>query len=210
MPAPVAAAAVALGNTRTGRKIFAIVLIVVLALGAVIATPVWVIPLAVAGQSIHVGQPASAAGGVPVTNGEWGYPLEGEWTVGRGFGWHPVEDCAYCPSDHLGFDMSSVAMPCGAVVHAASAGRVINAGPMPGWGNTVRIDHGGGLVTLYGHMQWNSLLVTVGQDVDIGTSLGAEGSTGKSTGCHLHYEIQRNGVAIDPEPFMAALGLPLQ
>lgn len=211
MPAPVAAAAVALGNTRTGRKIFAIVLIVVLALGAIVSAPIWIIPLAVAGQSMPAaGAAAPGPTGVPATNGAWGYPLEGNWTVGRGFGWHPVRGCAYCPSDHKGFDMSSVAMPCGAVVHAASAGRVINAGPMPGWGNTVRLDHGDGIVTLYGHMVWGSLLVTVGQDVDIGTPLGAEGNTGKSTGCHLHYEIQRNGIAIDPEPFMAALGLPLQ
>ncbi len=207
MPAPVAGAAVALGNTRTGRRIFAIMLIALLALGAVVSAPIWIIPLAVAGQSAPT---APDPGAAPVTSGNWGYPLEGNWTVGRGFGWHPVRGCAYCPSDHKGFDMSSVAMPCGAVVHAASAGRVINAGPMPGWGNTVRLDHGDGIVTLYGHMVWGSLLVTVGQDVDIGTPLGAEGNTGKSTGCHLHYEIQRNGIAIDPEPFMAALGLPLQ
>lgn len=208
MPAPVAGAAVALGQTRTGRKAIAVVLVVAFALGGLLFAPVWIIPLAIAGSGAGAAAPAPAHGAV--TNGNWGYPLEGEWTVGRGFGWEPVNGCAYCPSDHKGFDMTSVAMPCGAVIHAASAGHVINAGPMPGWGNTVRIDHGGGIVTLYGHMQWDSLLVSVGQDVDIGTPLGAEGSTGKSTGCHLHYEIQRDGVAIDPEPFMAALGLPLQ
>lgn len=209
MPAPVASSAVALGNTRTGRKLLAIALTVTLALGAIISAPIWIIPLAVAGQSVSAA-PVPGTAGAPVTNGDWGYPLEGDWTVGRGFGWHPVKGCAYCPADHMGFDMSSVAMPCGAAVHAASAGRIINAGPMPGWGNTVRIDHGDGIVTLYGHMAWGSLLVTVGQDVDIGTPLGAEGNTGKSTGCHLHYEIQRNGIATDPEPFMASLGLPLQ
>ncbi|CAI9394056.1 Murein hydrolase activator EnvC [Microbacterium sp. T2.11-28] len=93
---------------------------------------------------------------------------------------------------------------------AAAAGRVIDAGPMPGWGNTVRIDHGDGIVTLYGHMQWHSLIVAVGDDVDVGFPLGLEGSTGKSTGCHLHFEVQLDGVAIDPEPFMTALGLPLR
>ena len=211
MPAPVAAAAVTLGNSRMGRKILAFMMLVLFSLGAVLFAPVWITPLVVAGQSAPAGEAAAPEPvSAPVARGSWGYPLEGDWTVGRGFGWHPVRGCAYCPSDHKGFDMTSVARPCGAVVHAASAGRVINAGPMPGWGNTVRIDHGGGLVSLYGHMLWGSLLVTVGQDVDIGTPLGAEGSTGKSSGCHLHYELQRNGVAIDPEPFMAALGLPLR
>lgn len=61
-----------------------------------------------------------------------------------------MKDCAYCPSNHKGYDMDQ---PCAATIYAAGPGTVINAGAMPGWGNTVRIDHGEGLVTLYGHMQ---------------------------------------------------------
>jgi murein DD-endopeptidase MepM/ murein hydrolase activator NlpD len=99
---------------------------------------------------------------------------------------------------------------CGSTVFAAGAGVVITAGSYFGWGNTVRIDHGDGVETLYGHMQWDSLRVAVGQHVAVGAPLGAEGSTGHSTGCHLHYEVRRNGVAIDPQPFMAVLGLPLK
>ena len=87
---------------------------------------------------------------------------------------------------------------------------VVIAGAYSGWGNSVLLDHGGGLETLYGHMQWGSLRVSAGQHVTVGTTLGAEGNTGRSFGCHLHYEIRKNGVAIDPQPFMAALGLPLK
>ncbi|MBM7826945.1 M23 family metallopeptidase [Microbacterium aurum] len=168
-------------------------------------TPLIAIPFAVAGSATTVAVSDAQAG--PVAVGEWGYPLKGSYSTGRGFGWHPVNNCAFCPKDHLGYDMDQ---PCGATVYAAGPGRVINAGPMPGWGNTVRIDHGGELVTLYGHMAWDSLRVIVGQQVTAGTPLGDEGSTGKSTGCHLHFEVQKSGTAIDPEPFMAALGLPLR
>jgi murein DD-endopeptidase MepM/ murein hydrolase activator NlpD len=87
---------------------------------------------------------------------------------------------------------------------------VITAGNYQGYGNAVRIDHGNELVTLYGHMQWDSLRVAVGQIVTAGTPIGAEGNTGKSFGCHLHFEVRQSGTPIPPEPLMASLGLPLQ
>ena len=59
-------------------------------------------------------------------------------------------------------------------------------------------------------MQWESLRVGVGNTVSAGTPLGAEGSTGRSSGCHLHFEVRDSGIRIDPEPFMANLGLPLK
>ena len=58
-------------------------------------------------------------------------------------------------------------------------------------------------------MQWNSLRVRVGDPVAAGTPLGAEGNTGKSFGCHLHYEVIDHGTSIDPAPFMSSLGLSL-
>ncbi len=204
MGAPVIAVTT-LAKTRLGRKVTAgLVLFVVILTGAIFA-PVVAIPLAIAGQGAST--TVTAPDVAPAVIGEWGYPLSGSYSTGRGFGYHPVENCAYCPKQHMGYDMDQ---PCGATIYAAGAGTIINAGSMPGWGNTVRIDHGDGLITLYGHMMWDSLRVTVGQDVTAGTPLGAEGSTGKSTGCHLHFEVQRDGVAIDPEPFMAARGLPLR
>ena len=69
---------------------------------------------------------------------------------------------------------------------------------------------GGGIVTLYGHMQWGSLRVSAGETVTAGTPIGAEGNTGKSFGCHLHFEVRQSGNPIPPEPFMAARGLPLK
>lgn len=200
------AVASALANTRTGRKATtALVILIVLANAAVFA-PLVAVPTAVAGQA-SAAQEEARDDAVPAVKGDWGYPLAGSYSTGRGYGYHPVKGCAYCPSNHLGYDMDQ---PCGAKIHAAGPGTVITAGPMPGWGNTVRVDHGDGVVTLYGHMQWHSQVVVVGDRVTAGSPLGSEGSTGKSTGCHLHFEVQLNGIAVDPEPFMAARGLPLR
>lgn len=204
MGAPVATAA-ALGRTRTGRRIAIGTLVALVIVSGLLLSPAWLIPLAAAGST---SPPVTAVDEVvPAADGTWTYPLQDGWSNGRGFGWNPVRNCAYCPSDHKGADMSS---GCGGTIRAVAPGEVINAGPMPGWGNTVRVDHDDRTVTLYGHMQWNSLLVEVGDRVATGDPLGLEGSTGISTGCHLHFEVQVDGVPIDPEPFMAARGLPLR
>lgn len=202
MGAPVAAAT-ALANTRTGRRIVLGILLVLALMCALLLTPLVAIPLAIAGQAVSSNVSTRA---LPTANGQWGYPLAGSYSKGRGFGYNPVIGCSFCSTDHLGYDM---AQGCGATIYAAGAGRVITAGSFYGWGNTVRVDHGDGLVTLYGHMQWDSIRVAVGDNVAAGTAIGAEGNTGRSFGCHLHFEVQRDGVAIDPQPFMAALGLPL-
>lgn len=205
MGAPLAAAA-ALARTRTGRKV-AIGAVVALALVVgVLITPLIAIPLAVAG-GLASSTATAVQGAVPAVSGDWGFPLAGGYSKGRGFGYHPVAGCSYCSTNHQGYDM---AQGCGATVYAAGPGEVITAGSYQGYGNTVRIDHGDRLVTLYGHMQWGSLLVSVGQQVTTGTALGAEGNTGKSFGCHLHFEVQKSGSSVDPEPFMAALGLSLK
>jgi murein DD-endopeptidase MepM/ murein hydrolase activator NlpD len=94
----------------------------------------------------------------------------------------------------------------GAEIHATAAGRVVHAGPMGGYGNMVEIDHGNGLATRYGHM--SEVLVEEGQDVKAGAVLGRIGSTGRSTGPHLHYEVRVNGEPVDPERFLQA-GAPL-
>lgn len=203
MGAPVAATA-ALANTRTGRKIVTGALLAFALFAALLLTPLIAVPFAVAGQSAATAVERRPA---PVANAEWAYPLAGDYFKGRGFGFNPVTGCSYCSIDHQGYDMSQ---GCGATVYAAGPGNVITAGSYQGYGNTVRIDHGGGLVTLYGHMQWGSLHPIVGATVAAGAPLGAEGNTGHSFGCHLHFEVQRDDVAIDPQPFMAALGLPLK
>lgn len=205
MGAPVTAAA-ALANTRTGRKVVTGVVIAILLAVAFVMTPLFAIPLAIAGSAATT-VITSEQGSTPVASGEWGYPLAGTYFTGRGFGYNPVTGCSFCSTNHKGYDMSQ---GCGSTIYAAGPGVVVTAGPLSGWGNTVRIDHGDELVTLYGHMQWNSLRVTVGQPVTAGTPLGAEGNTGKSFGCHLHYEVLKSRTSVDPEPFMAGLGLPLR
>jgi murein DD-endopeptidase MepM/ murein hydrolase activator NlpD len=203
MGAPVAAAA-ALANTRTGRKIAIGVLLFGALLSALILTPLIAVPFAVTGQSAAA---EVETRGAPMASGDWGYPLARGYSKGRGFGYHPVQGCSFCSTDHKGYDM---AQGCGATVYAAGPGTVITAASFQGYGNAVRIDHGAGLVTLYAHMQWNSLRVGVGNTITAGTPLGAEGNTGRSFGCHLHFEVQQGGTAIDPQPFMAARGLPLK
>ena len=203
MGAPVITAAAL--NSRTGRKILTGALLIVALVAALVLTPLLAIPFAVAGSAAStVPTKVEAA---PAASGEWGFPLGGGYSKGRGFGYNPVQGCGYCSTNHQGYDM---AQGCGATIYAAGPGRVITAGSWQGYGNAVRIDHGGELVTLYGHMQWGSLRVSVGDQVAAGAPLGAEGNTGKSFGCHLHFEVQKSGTPVDPEPFMAGLGLQLK
>jgi len=193
-------------GTRTGRKIVIGALAAFTLLVAFLLSPLLAVPFAIAGGSV-TSTTTMSDDAAPQVSGDWGYPLVGGYSKGRGFGYNPVQGCGYCSTDHQGYDM---AQGCGATVFATGPGEVITAGTYQGYGNTVRIDHGDGIVTLYGHMQWDSLRVAVGQQVTAGTPLGAEGNTGKSFGCHLHFELRKSGTPVDPQPFMAALGLPLK
>ncbi len=83
---------------------------------------------------------------------------------------------------------------------ATAPGRVIHAGPLGPYGNTVEIDHGLGVTTRFGHMK--SVAVEVGQDVSFRDQIGVIGSTGRSTGRHLHYEVRIDGNAYDPAKFL--------
>ena len=94
---------------------------------------------------------------------------------------------------HNGWDMDG---PQGAPIKAAKEGRVILAGVKGGYGNTIMIDHGGGFVTLYAHQ--SKFGVGLGQTVSAGQVIGYIGSTGQSTGPHLHFEIRINGTPVNP------------
>lgn len=198
MPKPLLVVATA-SRSKTLRRMVTAAAMIVLFVVLGIAVPLVAMPLVLSG-------PGAGAGG-PMVVGEWGYPLAGPYSKGRGFGWFPVENCAYCSKNHKGYDMYQ---GCGVTVYAAGPGRVIRAGDWDAFGNAVEIDHGGGVVTIYGHFMRDSLLVQEGTQVVAGTPLGLEGTTGVSTGCHVHFEIRVNGVAVDPEIFMAARGLPLK
>lgn len=101
------------------------------------------------------------------------------------------------PAMHKGVDFAGKA---GDDVLATAAGIVTWAGERNGYGVLVEIDHGDGMVTRYGHNQ--GLLVSVGDVVTKGQPIAIMGSTGRSTGTHVHYEVIRNGQPIDPLPFV--------
>ena len=100
---------------------------------------------------------------------------------------------------HSGMDFRATI---GDPIRATAAGKVISAGRNGGYGNMVEIEHAGGLTTRYAHM--SRMDVVEGETVAAGDVVGAAGSTGRSTGPHLHYEVRRNGDAINPAMFIRA------
>ena len=96
-------------------------------------------------------------------------------------------------TNHTGIDM---AVPQGTPIRASMAGKIVYAGYSPVYGNYVIINHGNGYQTLYAHMY--KILVNIGQSVNQGSQIGLVGSTGYSTGPHLHFGVYKNGKLIDP------------
>lgn len=122
------------------------------------------------------------------------WPAKG--SVTSGFGWR-VSPFGEGEEMHPGVDIARAE---GTPVVATADGRVVESGPAGGYGNLVHIDHGNGMATLYGHN--SQLAVSVGQTVSKGQVIAYAGSTGKSTGPHVHYEVRENGVAVDPWKYM--------
>lgn len=132
----------------------------------------------------------------PNTGGRMAWPVPASSRVTSPFGYriHPI----YRDSRmHTGID---IAAPSGTAIVAADSGTVISSSYMGGYGNTVMIDHGGGMVTLYAHNSAN--LVSVGQAVSRGQTVALMGSTGNSTGPHLHFEVRQNGGYVNPLPWI--------
>jgi murein DD-endopeptidase MepM/ murein hydrolase activator NlpD len=100
---------------------------------------------------------------------------------------------------HAGLDFPA---PRGTTVLSAGFGKVSFVGEKSGYGNLVEITHTTGLITRYGHL--SAFLVKEGQVVDMGTPIAKVGSTGRSTGPHLHFEVRRKDVAVDPGKYLAA------
>ena len=133
------------------------------------------------------------------------------WPLPHATETQPFGPCSYWfeppygsfPHFHTGIDMADAE---GTPVQAADDGVVVMAGgsvvngQLVGYGNYVVIDHAGGLTTLYGHLA--SVIVKVGQQVTQGAVVGLEGSTGNSTGAHLHFELRQGTTPIDPAPFL--------
>jgi len=125
----------------------------------------------------------STGTGVPSAAG-FIWPVDGVVVSGFGMRWGRM---------HEGID---IAASSGTPIRAAASGTVIHAGWLGGYGNLVVIDHGNGLATAYAHA--SSILVGVGQQVAQGETVSLVGSTGHSSGPHLHFEVRINGVAVDP------------
>ena len=130
----------------------------------------------------------STGAGVPSASG-FIWPVNGAVVSGYGMRWGRL---------HEGIDIA--ASTTGTPIWAAAAGTVIHAGWLGGYGNLVVVDHGNGLATAYAHA--SAILVGVGQQVAQGESVALVGSTGNSSGPHLHFEVRVNGAAVDPLFYM--------
>jgi murein DD-endopeptidase MepM/ murein hydrolase activator NlpD len=137
---------------------------------------------AIAEQLQNSGSSGGGDGGAPSASG-FIWPVSGPITSGFGWRWGRM---------HEGIDIGAA---CGTPIRAAASGTVVYAGWMDGYGNIIVIDHGGGLATAYGHQ---SAVYVGGGSVSQGQVIGAVGSTGHSTGCHLHFEVRVNGTPVNP------------
>ncbi|MBO9498823.1 MAG: M23 family metallopeptidase [Novosphingobium sp.] len=120
------------------------------------------------------------------------------WSISSGFGYR-ADPFTGRGAMHAGLDFKA---GYGAPIHAAARGRVSFVGQRNGYGNVVEIDHGNGLMTRYAHM--SAFHAKVGTQVHAGDVIGAIGSSGRSTGPHLHFEVRINDRAVNPRPFLEA------
>lgn len=135
-----------------------------------------------------------AAAGAPASPGRLLTPVTGVPTSGFGPRTHPITGDV---RHHDGLDFGA---PAGTPVRSAGAGRVAFAGTAGGYGLLVMVDHGGGLTTRYAHL--SRIDVRTGDAVESGSAIGAVGSTGASTGPHLHFEVRVGGASVDPSPWL--------
>ncbi|EAE0858131.1 peptidase [Listeria monocytogenes] len=157
-------------------------------------------------NSTVVKQPSSSSNGAAETvssgGGQFIKPASGILTSGFSERTNPVTG-KY--ESHKGQDIAGGGT---ITVSAAASGTVVFSGfgasgsGFGGYGYVVKIDHGNGFQTLYGHMRAGSLKVVTGQQVSQGQPIGIMGSTGQSTGQHLHFEIHKNGIPVDPAPYI--------
>jgi murein DD-endopeptidase MepM/ murein hydrolase activator NlpD len=147
---------------------------------------------------------AGLAGGSLSSQG-WAVPASGRIT--DGYGPRQVICGSQCSSGyHYGTDIGAA---CYAPIYAAHSGTVVYAGTLGTYGNWIEIAKGDGTSTGYAHIRNGGTFVGRGQHVEAGQNIASVGSTGASTGCHLHFEVRDNGNRINPVPFMAQRGAPL-
>ncbi|HMM83531.1 MAG TPA: peptidoglycan DD-metalloendopeptidase family protein [Terrimesophilobacter sp.] len=142
-------------------------------------------------------------GVVEISSQGWARPAFGRITDGFGPRVAPIP--GVLPFHH-GVDIGA---SCNSTIYAVQSGTVIYAGWYGTYGNFVLIDHGNGISTGYAHIVSGGINVRYGQQVVVGQGIARVGSTGASTGCHLHFEVREWGSAVNPVPFMAARGINL-
>lgn len=151
------------------------------------------------------GVAAAALGAGQISSAGWARPAGGQITSPYGYRLDPF---THIYALHSGTDLGA---SCNSPIYAAHSGTVAYAGPYGGYGNFVKImnDDGTNEGTGYGHIVNGGILVHVGEQVSVGQNIARVGSTGWSTGCHLHFEVYVNGLTVDPVPFMRAHGVEL-
>lgn len=144
---------------------------------------------------------SSGGSGGEIASSGWARPASGSLTSAYGYRIHPIYQSRIF---HNGTDFGA---GCGTPIYAAAAGVVARSGWNGGYGNYISINHSGGAQTAYAHIVDGGLLVRTGQSVSEGQLIARVGTTGGSTGCHLHFEIRVNGSTTDPVPFLRARGV---
>lgn len=167
-------------------------------------------------EALAVGAPASVS--TPGAAAAWldtldtgqlsaqGWALPAAGTITDVFGPRPVRPVPGVGAFHYATDIGA---GCDSAVHAATSGVVAAVSAGGGYGNWILIDHGAGVQTGYAHLATGELLVVPGDTVAAGQVIAGVGSTGASTGCHLHFEVRVQGTRVDPQPFLAARGVLL-
>jgi len=132
------------------------------------------------------------------SGGKLGYPLAVQAPITSDFV-NRINPVTGKPENHKGIDLGA---PKGTEIRAAENGTVIYASWMNGYGNYIILNHGNGLWTAYGHIMNDGIYVKVGDTVKRGQRIAGVGSTGQSTGNHLHFEVRVNEVPVDPKPYL--------
>jgi hypothetical protein len=152
---------------------------------------------------VHVSVYGNAAASPAAGTGEWALPMApGTYRLTSGYGPRPSPG-GIGSTNHAGLDFGAAT---GTPVMSAVSGTVTAAGPSGGYGNLVVVTRAN-VATYYAHMVDGSITVQVGQQVVAGQQIGAVGSTGNSTGPHLHFEIRVDGASTDPLPYLRQNGL---
>ncbi len=162
----------------------------------IVLDPSTIAGLAAAFAPSHAGQLSTSMTGQTADGHKVVFPTSGTFTSGYGMRWGAM---------HNGIDVgNSVGTPIVSVMD----GTVLESGPAQGFGNWIRIQHDNGAISVYGHMQASSLLVSPGQRVTAGQQIAAIGNEGQSTGPHLHFEIWPDGTSpSDPQAWFAQQGI---